>query len=152
MPSLKSFAASVAAGIAAMVLWAAGAAVVHGRFDLQFVAAMIAIALIAGLSVLTTLLVRQGRRTALDVHRLERAGLPDWVRHTAQQANHWGIKVFRAEGNVVLENCAGERHVEAADPPGDRLGQTLAQERVLNVLEEWGVPIRRVGMGKRVAA
>lgn len=157
MPSLKSSAASVATSIVAMLVWAAGTAVLHGRFDLQFAGDMVAIALIAGPSVLTALLLRQQRRTALDrrriasdLERLERAALPDWVRHTAQQANHWGIKVFRAEGNVIFENAAGERHVEAANPPG--LGQTLVHERVLNVLQEWGVPIRRVGMGKRVAA
>jgi hypothetical protein len=159
MPSLKSSAASVATSIVAMLVWAAGTAVLHGRFDLRFAGDMVAIALIAGLSVLTTLLLRQQRSTALDrrriasnLERLERAALPDWVRHTAQQANRWGIKVFCVEGNVVFENAADERHVEAANPPGDQLGQTLAHERVLNILQEWGVPIRLVGMGKRVAA
>jgi hypothetical protein len=149
MLSLKSFAVSVVAGIATMALWAAGTAVVHGRFDLQFVAAMVAVALIAGLSVMTTLLLRQGRRTALDVRRLERAALPDWVRNVTLLTDQRGIKVIRVEGSVVFENRAGERHVAAANPPGSGV---LERERTLTVLEEWGVPMRVVGMGKRVAA
>ena len=110
---MKSSAASVATSIVAMLVWTGGAAALHGRFDLRFVADMVAIALIVGLSVLTTLLVRQGRRTALDLERLERAALPDWLTDIAQSATRSGV---------------------------------------LNVLKEWGVPTRRVGMGKRVAA
>jgi hypothetical protein len=101
---------------------------------------------------LAALLFRQGRQTALDVQRLERAALPDWVRHTAHAANDSGIKVFRVEGSVVFENAAGKRHVAAANPSGGGVGETLERERTLTVLEDWGVPMRVVGMGKRVAA
>jgi hypothetical protein len=142
MPSLKSFAVEVAAGIVVMLLWTAGTAV-FGRFDLQFAAGLAAIALAAGLPVLAASLFRQGRQTALDVQRLERAALPDWIRPTADAANRSGIKVFRVEGNVVFENTTGERHVAAANPPGSGL---LERERTLTVLEGWGVPMRVVGM------
>ena len=148
---MKSFAVEVAAGLVVMVLWTAGTAVL-GHFDLQFVAGLVSIALAAGLPMLAALLFRQGRQTALDVQRLERAALPDWIRPTADAANRSGITVFRAEGHVVFENTAGERHVAAANPSGRGLGETLERERTLTVLEDWGVPIRVVGMGKRVAA
>jgi hypothetical protein len=152
MRRLKSFAVSVAAGIAAMLLWVAGTAVLHGHFDLQFAADMVAIALIAGLSVLVALLLREGGRLASDLQRLERAALPDWLRDIAQLATRSGIKVLRVDANVVFESSAGDTHVEAANPPGDGLGHTLARQRVLTILEQWGVPINRNDRGQRIAA
>jgi len=149
MRSLKSFAANVASGIMAMLLWAAGTAAFHGPFGLQFAAGLVTIAVAAGLPVLAALLFRQGQQTAADLERLERAALPDWVRPTADAANRSGIKAFRVEGNVIFENTVGERHVAAANPPGSGV---IERERTLTVLEEWGVPMRVVGMGKRVAA
>jgi len=148
MRSLKSFGVNVVAGITAMALWTGVTAALDGSFGLQFAAGLVTITVAAGLPVLAALLFRQGQQTALDVQRLDRAALPDWVRTTADAANRSGIKVFRVEGNVVFENAAGERHLAVANPPGSGV---LERERTLTVLEGCGVPMRIAGMGKRVA-
>lgn len=147
MQSLKSFAGNVIAGIVATAVWTALTATLHWPFGVQFAAGLVTIAVAAGLPVLVTLLLRQGRRTALDVRRVETAVLPDWARNIARVAEACGIKVFLLEGSVVFENAAGEQHLATANPPGSGV---IERERTLTMLEKWGVPMQVAGMGKRV--
>jgi hypothetical protein len=109
-----------------------------------------AVAVIAGLAMLSALLLRQKKQIDRDLERLEVASWPYWMREIGLAARQAGFKVFRESGSVIFENARGERHLLAADPPGRELGQVLARQRALEVLEGWGMRVSRNRRAQRI--
>lgn len=140
----------MASSLLATAIVSAASGVRHARFSAGLVLSIIAVAVIVGLATFSSLLLRQKKQIDRELDRLEVATWPDWMREIGLAARQAGIKVFRESGSVIFQNTDGEQHLLAAEPPGGGLGQVLARERALEVLEDWGMQVSRNRRGQRI--
>jgi hypothetical protein len=140
----------VVSSLLATLVTSVASAGVHARFSTQLVLGVAAVAVIAGLAMFSAQLLRQKKQIDRDLDRLEVASWPDWMREIGLAARQAGIKVLRESGSVIFENADGEQHLLAAEPAGGGLGQVLAREGALEVLEGWGLPVSHNRRGQRI--
>jgi len=151
MRSRNPYFVGVVSSLLATLVTSAASAVLRARVTAVLVLGIVALALIAGLATFSALLLRQKKQIDRDLERLEVVSWPDWMRAIGLAAREAGIRVFREGGSIIFENAAGERYLLAADPAGREMGQVLARQRALEVLESWGMEIDRNSRGQRIA-
>jgi hypothetical protein len=152
MWSRNPWVVGVVSSLIATAVTSAASAIFHAHFSTGFVLGILAVAVIVGLATFSALLLRQKGEIDRELDRLEVALWPGWIREIGLAARQTGFKVFGVSGSVVFENAAGEQHLLAAKPSGGEVGQVLAREQALAVLEVWGLRVSHNRRGQRIVA
>jgi hypothetical protein len=152
MSPRQTFLISVASSLTATVVVSIASALAHARLDLSLGAAVVAVALICGMGVFGVLAWREQSRLRRELARIERAAWPAWMHDIAYAALSAGLRVFSEGQFVVFQRPTGDRHLLLAQPPGLGLGQTLERHKALEVLGQWGVPVRTGTRGQLLPA